>query len=156
MSPSDYEAIVKSARIGVPIAGQIEEIFGDADHFISRLGMGDEIWNTEVFFGGRYSLTMQVAVTVDMYKKIVDQVGEPKFFVMEYTKITFSSKGSIGASHKGLVEGGQLNLEQWNKLYENKGDFSVIGVKVNEAPLADFDEYVKNIRKDRIPISLLK
>ncbi|MFN0198994.1 MAG: hypothetical protein ACKVT0_19780 [Planctomycetaceae bacterium] len=156
MSPSDYEAIVKSACIGVPIAGQIEEIFGDADHFISRLGMGDEIWNTEVFFGGRYSLTMQVEVNVNYSKKTVKQVGQPKFYVAECTEIMITPSGMTGAKLKPVIEGPPLDAKQWIKIYEKRGDFSVLGVTLNEEPLPNFEKYVKNIRKDRIPISLLK
>ena len=158
MSRSDYVAIHKSARTGIPCAAEIEEIFGDADHYITHLGMGGgtKTWNTKVFFGGRYSLKMQVEVNVNYSKKTVKQVGQPKFYVAECTEIMITPDGMTGAKLKPVIEGPPLDAKQWAKLYEKGGDFSVLGVTLNEEPLPNFEKYVKNNRKDLIPISLLK
>ena len=40
----------------IPEAKQINDLFGDADHFISYSGPNvPQEWNTEVFFGGHMS-----------------------------------------------------------------------------------------------------
>ena len=70
---TDYRAAHLSAKQSLPIAVQMEELFGDADHFITHFGFSGQkanTWNTEVFFDGRYTITMQVEILID-YRPII-------------------------------------------------------------------------------------
>jgi hypothetical protein len=74
----------------------MEEQFGTADHFITHFGSRGKTtnrWNTEVFFGGRYTLTMQVDVHVDYDKNQIEVVGEPVFYLVEAESIDVFDDG---------------------------------------------------------------
>lgn len=152
----DYIATVRSAKDALPIAMQMEEFFPVADHFITEYAMFDskpKTWNTEVFFGGRYTLTMQVDVYID-YKtnRIVNVVGEPKFWLVGTESVKVLPDGR--AYHVG-GDGGEFGADEWKKVRDAKGDFSVIGIKINREPAENFEEYVRQTRAPRIAVSLV-
>ena len=49
---TQYSETVASAREVLPEAVEMEKLFGkgEVDHFIEHFGLGDERWNSEVFF----------------------------------------------------------------------------------------------------------
>ena len=67
----------------------MEKLFGEADHFIGRYGDPDgSDWISEVFFSGRYQLTLQVTVRVDARKNEATAIdGELRFFVTEIRSV---------------------------------------------------------------------
>lgn len=152
---TDYRAAHLSAKQSLPIAVQMEELFGDADHFISHFGFSGEktnTWSTQVFFDGRYKLTMQVEIVIDYAKNTFVVSDDYKFYLIEVKQLT---------EHDGKVNGAKLgenyrfSAEDWAKVYESEGDFSVIGIQLRtDDPLPRFDEYVQGWRRPRIPISL--
>jgi len=156
---ADYKKTVASAKNAIPAAVQIEELYGDADHFIIHYGPnfidknGANTWNTEVFFGGRYSLTMQVDVVID-YKqhRIVKMLCEPKFKLAETTKVEILTDGRVMA-HGG--EGKFFSLSEWERLYEKSGDLSAIGFQNKVIEVVNFDRLVTSARRDRVHVSLL-
>ena len=64
---SDYIQTVKSGLETLPWPKEREALFGEGDHFVTDYGSssGAKEWNTEVFFAGRYTLTLQVDVDID-------------------------------------------------------------------------------------------
>src|SRR5271167_2861413 len=81
----NYTQAVKSGFKKIPEAMQVEALFGEADHFISYSGpYVPQDWNTEVFFCGRYELSMQVDVeTNSAFSEVTKVVGELRFYLSE-------------------------------------------------------------------------
>lgn len=154
---SDYIQIHESARTALPLAVQIEELFGDADHFITHFGFDrkPKVWNTEVYFGGRYSLTMQVDVAIDYSANTLKQVGTPTFYLVEYTEVETSPTGGLGASSREPKGGRIFSAAKWKKVFKSDGDFSKIGITILKDPVPRFDEFVAAKRRPRRPISLV-
>jgi len=143
-----YKKAVRSGLAAIPEAQQIEELLGDSDHFISFHGsrsVGND-WNTEVYFYGRYTLTMQVAVRMGHgFDKVLEVLDEPKFYLVEVSSIEFVGKdGQLSVSS---AEGDDwpypFTANDWEKVYQAKGDFSVIGIDLKkDQPVKNFEKYV--------------
>ena len=148
-----YKGAVKDGFDKIPQSKEIEELLGDADHFISYSGnrsVGQD-WNTKVYFAGRYCLTMQVEVKVDRrFSRITKVTGQPKFYLVETIRVDLNRNGTVGALHG---QGYQFGPEDWKKVVAAKGDFSVIGIhlKLNR-PVPNFDKYVKAMRRPCIQV----
>ena len=89
----DYFATHHSAKTRLPVAVEFESLFpGETDHFVTQYGfnryVGDRTntWNSEAYFAGRYSLTMQVEVVVDYKDNSVMRAGTPKFYLERLTE----------------------------------------------------------------------
>jgi hypothetical protein len=95
-----YKMGVKSGFKKIPEAKQIEDLLGEADHFISYSGANvPQEWNTEVFFGGRYVLTMQIVVETSFdFSKVTKVKGEPKFYLSEVAQVDRDPNGIWGAT----------------------------------------------------------
>lgn len=147
-----YILIHRSAAAALPIAVEIEEMYGSCDHFITHYGMnasGTNTWNTEVFFGNRYSLTMQVPVMIDYGANKVKVAGDPIFYMHEYTKIDPTGGASVGENY-------EFSGNDWRKVVKANGNYSVLGMTLNPKPVDNFDKLVEATRRPRIPISLTK
>ena len=144
-----YVAVHESAASRIPVARQMEETFGEADHFITRYGSrGQMTWHTLCFVNDRYELQMSVKVTVDYHDKTVTQVGEPTF-VMDY--IVKSSES--GATDFGGTE--EYTLDQWELIYAADGDFGAIGLDLETTPAPEVQNYIDFYRSTLIPIDLV-
>ena len=124
------------------------------DHFITHFGFSNEpvTWNTVVFFGGRYELTYQVDVEVNYKENRVSRfVSEPHFYLWEVASISYLPDGRVTASY--TPGNHKFGEKEWNEFVAGKGDFSKIGFQINtNAPLPDFDAYVRAVRAPRVPI----
>jgi hypothetical protein len=149
----NYNKAVISGFAKFPQAMEMEKLFGEGDHFISSPGpTGTRDWNSVVYFGGRYTLTMQVEVKTDAdFGKITDVVGKPLFVLEEARRIIRSPSGTTtGAS---FSNDWKFGVDDWKKVVDAKGDFGVIGIKTrNDEPLEGFDAYVKAVRAPRIRV----
>ncbi len=144
-----YQKAVRDGFTKIPEACEIEELLGQADHFISYQG-STPVWNTEVYFGGRYSLTMQVIVKVDKeFGKILEVVGEPKFYLVETERVV--QQGAVFAAY--AADDFKFGLSEWRKVVAAKGDFSAIGIHLKRnQPVANFDRFVEGMRRPRIQV----
>jgi hypothetical protein len=99
-SLSDYKAVMQSARTALPVAVEIEELYPNADHFITHFGFNarPKKWNTVTTIGDRYQLHMVVEVSINYEKRTLKQLGDPTFSIIEYTKIDKLRGGSMEAS----------------------------------------------------------
>lgn len=152
MDKKGYIETVVSGIEQIPAARQMEKLIGDSDHFITHFGFGDQplTWNTEVWFHPRYRLSMKTKVMVDYESnKVVEVVGEPNFYMREIDTITPIDHGR---HHAKVGTNWNFGLDEWEKVVEADGDFSVIGIELSDKPLPYFDEFVANVRKPRISI----
>ena len=153
-NPKNYTQAVKSGFEKIPQALQIEQLFGEADHFISYSGpYVPQDWNTEVFFYGRYTLTMQVEVkTNSAFSEITEVVGTPKFFLVEVKELTevLPDGTPLGAR---FSNDWRFGVNDWKKIYDAKGDFSVIGITIKkDQPIEGFGSFARGIKKLRFPV----
>jgi len=149
-SMNAYKATVRDGMKNVPHVQEIMKIFPNAptDNFIGESGFDKNvgIWNTVVYFYGRYEMDYQVNVIVD-YKN--NQVGEmegiPVFRLMEAAP----NHPVVGT----FTSGHTIYEKDWEKIVAAKGDFSVIGIHlITNSPVAGFDDYVHSWRKDRVQV----
>jgi len=156
-----YKRAVRSGLNKIPEAQQFDEIFGkeNVDQFISYSGnRNDCTWNSDVYIRGRYRLKMYVIVKMGRsFDEVLEVIGEPKFHVIEIRKINYYDNGQIGASMAPDFEGkyGRFGQEEWKKIYEAGGDFSVVGIPLKGEevpPVPDFEKYVAQIRRDRVQV----
>jgi len=153
----NYTQAVKSGFKKIPEAMQVERLFGEADHFISYSGPHvPQNWYTEVFFYGRYVLTMQVEVkTNSAFSEVTEVVGEPKFYLVEVKEIEGVSPDGTGWPGASFNGSGQrtFGLTDWKKIYDAKGDLSVIGITIHkDQPVDNFDFYVRATKAPRIQV----
>ena len=147
-----YKAAVGDGFEKIPQSREIEALLGDSDHFISYNGsleVGQD-WNTEVYFDGRYCLTMQVEVRTDRrFSKIVKVLGEPKFYLEEIARVEVNGDRILARNGQHF----QFGPKEWAKVVKAKGDFSVIGIKLKRnQPVQDFDKYAKAMRDPRVQV----
>jgi hypothetical protein len=158
-SMEDYKATVRDGIKTVPHVQEIMKMFPNAptDNF-----MGQEvydknvgIWNTVVYFYGRYELDYQVDVIVD-YKnnRVTKMDGIPVFRLMEVATVsTPNSDGVVEATYNKSNDIPFIGEKQWNKVVAAKGDFSVIGAHlITNSPIPGFDNYVHAWRKDIVQV----
>ena len=150
-----YRRAVKSGFKKIPEAKQIEDLLGEADHFISYSGPSvPQDWNTVVYFGGRYELAMQVVVeTLFDFSEVTKVKGEPKFYFYEVSRVERYPHGQWGADYNAASER-HFGRAEWQRVVAAKGDFSVIGIRLNRGPpVADFDHFVRAFRKDIVRVA---
>ncbi len=150
---SDYKNTVRSGIATLPWPKQMEELFGEGDHFITHYGFDSQPkqWNTEVFFWGRYEITLQVDVAIDYGKNAVTKsTTQPKFYVTEIARVEALPDDRVTA-YSG--NGWELNETQWSKLVAAKGDWSVLGISLmTNVPVPGFEAYVKGMRAPRVRV----
>jgi hypothetical protein len=142
----DERKAVKSGYTQLPEARQIDELIGEADHFISgpkNTASGLE-WCTDVYFGGRYELGMRVDVEVDAAtSKVTRFIGRPKFYLHEVGSVDILPDGRTSVSYRSQHEFG---ADDWAKIVKAHGDFSAIGIQLDrDHPIANFESYVAQL-----------
>lgn len=150
-----YTTAVRSGAKVLPIAVEMETLFPTADHFITHYGFDSapKTWNTEVFFGGRYSLTMQIDVEIDYdQSQLTRAVTKPVLVLLEYKRVDLLADGRAQITF-GRQE--HLTADQWQKLYNANGDCKVLDLTLVPTPVNGFEEAVSQIRQDRLRVSLV-
>jgi hypothetical protein len=157
-SMEGYHKAVLSGLDQIPQARQFDELFGkeNVDHFIGYSGdRNDCDWNSEVYFAGRYCLTMRVPVRMGRsFDEVLEVRGEPKFYMVEITEVD-DSDGQIGAFMRSNFQSqyGRFGSEKWDKLYQAQGDFSAVGIPIKrDEPVDRFDDLVAAVRRDRVQV----
>ncbi len=152
-----YRQTVKYASVAIPSAVEMEKVFGDVDQFIEQYGLKSpnaNRWDTEAYFGDRYVLTMQAPIAIDYKIHKFKVTGKLYFQINEVKRVIIDSDGVV-MTYYG--EQFVFSEEEWKRVYESQGDFSKIGIKLNPAPVKDFDKCQRAMSGPRIPrISLLK
>lgn len=156
-SMSDYKATVRDGIKSVPYVREIERIFSNCptDHFITQFGFDKTqpvLWNTEVFFGGRYVFTYQVFVSIDYTRnRVLKTVGVPKFYLVQVSKVFNDSPETIGADFDADYK---FDARDWEKIVAAKGDFSVVGITLDTNHFVPrFDDFVQSLRTNLIQVN---
>ena len=152
---SDYVKTVQSGFIVLPWPAQMEAMFGDADHFITHYGFSSEpkTWNSEVCFGGRYILTMQVEVTVNYRKNKVDEINSTPSFSLRELEVIRPGINAGEGSGASIANQWKFGQDEWKKLVESHGHWRVLNIPVNtNNPLPNFDVFVADLRNPRVKI----
>lgn len=122
---------------------QITELYDDCSHSIGFTGWSNNrkyFWSTTAYFGGRYTLTMSVPISIESGTK-GKMIGEPEFYLSEIEAIHSGAYGTSFSRHFNF------DFKDWTKVYKAKGDYGVIGFKVKTGPpLKDFKRYVLNVK----------
>jgi len=118
-------------------AAQLDQLFEDCRHYITYGPKGVPLFNSVVYFGGRYQLTMQVQVVIHSSSSGT-MTGEPKFYLNEISEITFYPGGQIGASFSRNFEFG---FAQWTQVYKANGAWGEVGIDLNPTPVENFQKY---------------
>ena len=95
-------------------------------------------WRSEFYLHGRYLIDVRANVIVD-YKnnQIKKIIGEPKFYLTEYTKVTPSPSGSTSMGPIG--QSAHFTLKQWQKIYNDNLNFSHVGITLKKnKPLKNY------------------
>jgi len=143
-----HAATVENGTRGLPEVQQILKVFSGAEihHFITHFGHDESkpvLWNTVVFFDGRYILSYQSSVIVDYRKDTIKQsVGDPTFYLKEV------------ASYKDGTEiyGEQwrFGAKEWQQVATANGDFTATGIILKKnAPTPGFEELIQSARAAR-------
>jgi hypothetical protein len=148
-----YKETVRSGIAILPWPKQMEELYGEGDHFISNYGIdaGPKQWHTNIYFGGRYQLRLELYVELDYAKHAVVKATTPaKFYVWEVVKVEMLPDGRVSTDYG---RGWELDETQWSQLVAAKGNWSVLGIslKTND-PVPGFDAYVKAWRAPRVRV----
>lgn len=136
-----YRQTVQSGSTTLPIAVEMEKLFGPADHFIVEYSIKKtqpHEWHTKVYFGDRYELTMVVTIRIDYGKHKFAVIGKPQFYLHEVESVTVSPNGVASTSFSDQLI---FSEEEWKRVYKAKGDFSSIGFKINATPVVDFEAF---------------
>lgn len=154
---SKHIRVIKSATKVIPEAVQMEKLYGSADHFITHFGdtkAKSNVWNTEVFFGGRYQLIMQLNVLVDYDAKTVTPLDAPQFFLWEIGSVNLSSdpNGAIQATYSRDI---RFSKKEWSMIYESGGDYKSVGIELLPEPVPGFERFAGACRAPRIATSLV-
>lgn len=148
-----YDAAVTSGIATLPWPKQMEVMFGEGDHFVTHFGFDSKPkqWNTEVYFGKRYMLTLQVDVVINYSAGTVVKTASPATFYL--TKIARIQRLPDGRMSTFPGNGWTVNEEQWSQLVAANGDWSVLGISLRmDDPVPGFDGYVKAHRSPRVRV----
>ena len=147
-----YEAVHWFAATALPWAVEIERQFDAVDHFITHFGFSSvksNAWNTEAFFGERYTLTMQVEIQIDYDEMSFEVLESPQFHLLESGEIMRDGGGSVSAHYK-------FSVSEFEKLAASGWDFRTIGITIDSTPCKNFKIAEAMARAPRYPISLLQ
>ena len=132
----------------------MEKQFPSTDHMITHFGMwggGDNIWNTESHFGGRYTLTMQVPITIDYANDTFVISGPLNVWLFDALTCTRNGRTSYKLDGSGQRQFGEADIQ---KLIAHNWDWGVVGVSINPQPVQYFEISEAMTRAPRYPISL--
>lgn len=106
---------------------EFEALFPNSDHFITYYSgtKGDPRWNSKCRIHDRYDLTMQFYISFDHSRLHPKRIGDATFYLKELKEIRHHKDGRISESYtRRQIKFGD---NEWQKLVDSKGDFSVIG-----------------------------
>jgi len=137
----NYGNALEHALTTVPWARQFQELFpGALNGFTYYTGTsGDPRLYCQTALYDRYEFKMEVKIRFDKSRRKVEGYGEPTFHLSELGRITHTEGGG------SYIEMGELQRDfgpqEWQRLYEARGDFSVLGIElVKNRPVPNFRE----------------
>jgi hypothetical protein len=154
-SEAEYQEVHRNGIESIPWAKQMDEHWGeDVDHFITYFGSDKQplIWNSEVFFGGRFRLSLQVPVNVDYDDETVTVAGEPLFVLVAVSTVTHDN-GAWGAKFDANLDR-KFDQVKWHEFVESGFDLGVFEIPANQQRAIDgFADLTRAVRDNRVKIS---
>lgn len=140
LSPSNYAAAIENGLKEIELAGDVDRLFQNAEHFISYYPRGGTpIWNSKVGLYQRYVLTMRFEIAFDFARRHPHPIAEPKFYLIEIDEIQHGSDGQTRITYTQNQH--KFGRDEWNQLRRAGGKFEAIGIDLNDTePIKDFDE----------------
>lgn len=142
--PRNYSKALEHGLATVPAAREFQELFPGAHNsyaYYAGVKNTPEL-QCQTLLYGRYELTLQIEVKFDGERAKVISYGEPRFFLKEVQSVTPLSDGRF------YISAGELQFrfgpQEWQKVYDAHGDFSVLGVKlVKDKPVPNLEGWWK-------------
>ena len=138
-------ALIANAPKSLPLLKEFERLFSDTEHkiisgyhlFPDGESRWVEIWNGHAWFHDRHALEMNFPFDVTN-DGTIEPLDEPTFF--------FSSLAASGRDDEGLWfrlgESRSFEVNDWRKLVDSDGDFSLLGLTITEdSPIEHFEQW---------------
>jgi hypothetical protein len=135
---SKQDMIVANVLRQEPSARRFNELFPDSRHFISYVTghYGPPTWNSATKLYGRYKLQMSASLQIDRQQLTATFSSPPTFHLTEVASISRLPDGRDYVTYGGSWE---LSAEEWQRLVQAKGDFSVLGLSlIRDDPVPGF------------------
>jgi hypothetical protein len=134
-----YLQTVESLSHEIPVIREFKEIFPDASVVSEDYQKGDKNLTLLciAYPFSRYQLTLEVKVDLNGAGKI-EACRKPKFIVREITQVIVS-RGKVEPSYKANASV-DFEESEWKKIYESKGDLSIIIQNlIKDQPIKDVE-----------------
>jgi hypothetical protein len=132
--------MVPSAYAKLEVPRQIDKLFSPAFHHCANYEAPDTVdFISKAYVAQRYQLDMWVRIRIDRRTgRCIEMVEEPTIRLSEITQV---SKDGRGTSYGGLHK--QFGSDEWQKVFDAGGDFSVIGLELDlDNPVAGFEKLI--------------
>jgi hypothetical protein len=140
---SSPENVVADAQLTMPLVRAFDNTYPGAVHWITHYTgqYGHPIWNSEVGLFGRYVLTMQAPVDLNVVRSRVVRFHRPTFVLLEVTDVEFLPDGRAVINYG---ESKQFGPAEW-ALLAGDGDLRSIGFEpITDWPVANFERALTN------------
>lgn len=126
----------------IPVARQFRSLFPNSQNFYTYYNGQSAILRCQAALYQRYELSLSVKVSLDINRTKVTRFEKSQFYLYEIESIVPSSDGTVSLSTGDLHK--RFGAKEWERLYEAKGDFSVLGiVLIKDKPVPNFATYWK-------------
>jgi hypothetical protein len=139
-----YDLAIANGKKSIRIVIEFHRLFADAVSSISYYTgeYGDPEWNSKVGLYERYILTMQFKIELDDKRTKIIRFEEPRFHLVEIESVSRQSNGTYGIKYG--TQQVRFGIAEWQKLVENNGDFSAIGVTLEkDKPVSEFSKVLR-------------
>jgi hypothetical protein len=128
----NYNQILNSGMQTIVEAQRLRSVFPDAHDFISYFDgrYGNPAWNTKALLFRRYILVLQTPIKVDYSTNSIVEYGPVTIKLFE---VVSSTPLSTGQKDVRYGQSWELTPRQLDTVIEAKGDFSSIGIELEDA-----------------------
>jgi hypothetical protein len=141
---SGYSSAIASGRVGIPCVKQFDNLFPKANHSIAYYSgeLHQPIWQSSAPMFDRYVVKLEMPIIVSADKTAIASFGEPRFVMVEVSRITERADGTVWIEYDG--EYLEFDLLQWQRFVEAGGNLSAFGIVPSLAPVVGFDSHWKD------------
>jgi hypothetical protein len=139
--PFSYSGAVESGRPSILYVRQFEQTFPDSSHSISYFTgtHGRTSWRSEALVHGRYTVTMQMPLRLNLLRNRVVSVEEPRFWLVETESVSADAEGGTVIQHGPTQV--TFGRAEWQRVVDGGGDLSQLGIRVDrDRPVAGLVE----------------
>jgi hypothetical protein len=133
------EAAERSGRRDIPFAAEFDQLYPGTVHFISYYTgtYGPTTWHSQVGLYGRYVLSVECPITLDVTRTRVAGYGRPTFRLNEVVRAQPTAGGGWAVEYG---EQRTFGAAEWGRVVAASGDFGVLGVVLRMgAPVRHFN-----------------